>query len=251
MSRNHGHSGGLARFLVRPGQYSFVRAGSSSARPGAPVVTFVPAYETEGPSLMANEDRVPLLSAAPNPASVAGAPAGAANSTASLFDALNKGDINAVRKMLDQGQPVNAKVDDPMQMDDRGQLPIHAAACSGSQIFWHLLELGIEADEKKLPDRLHKCTELTKNDVLDTWHAEQVYERQMKKIEQEPAFSKALDQEGPLFDSVDILEHRLPGIGSPLDIAIELNLYSFMGHPFVHRYIQRISESASEMQVCI
>eukprot|EP00741_Cyanophora_paradoxa_P017683 tig00021013_g17078.t1 len=118
--------------------------------------------------------------------------------------------------------------------------------------------LGMETEDKRLEERLRDCVELTADDPLDTWHAKQLYKRcyELEQNNKNSAidagilelFWTACDQLVPIADSVEALELCLPGVGSPLDIAIELDLYPFFGHPFVHRYIQRISESASDMQ---
>eukprot|EP00741_Cyanophora_paradoxa_P017675 tig00021013_g17070.t1 len=118
-----------------------------------------------------------------------------------------------------------------------------------AQVTWMGLmrSLAEETEDKKLEERLRDCVELTADDPLDTWHANQLKNANWRSIFSS-TFEWATDQWGPIADSVEALEKSLPGVGSPLDIAIELDLYPFFGHPFVHRYIQRISESASDMQ---
>eukprot|EP00741_Cyanophora_paradoxa_P002439 tig00000076_g2364.t1 len=104
-----------------------------------------------------------------------------------------------------------------------------------------------ETEDKKLDERLRACIKLTADDPLDTWHANQLKNAGWKRM-LGPLFTRAIDQWLPIADSVEALEIRLPGVGCPIDIAIELDLYPFFGHSFVHRYIQRISEGASDLQ---
>eukprot|EP00741_Cyanophora_paradoxa_P014551 tig00020806_g14031.t1 len=110
--------------------------------------------------------------------------------------------------------------------------------------------LAAEKDEWMLEERLRKCTELTPGDALDTWLATQVYNRKAAgdAAGAKAAHAAAIDKKVPIADSVDVLERRLPGVGSALDIAIDLDLYGFFGHPVVQRYIHRLSESAPGLE---
>eukprot|EP00741_Cyanophora_paradoxa_P017688 tig00021013_g17082.t1 len=129
----------------------------------------------------------------------------------------------------------------------RERVQRRATSLEGDSVTW-VVAMARIAHGAETEASLRECVKLTADDPLDIWHANQLYKLKSKKSDCDSALSAAYDQQGPIADSVEALELCLPGVGSPLDMAIELDLYPFFGHPFVHRYIQRVSESASDLQ---